>query len=295
MHKTECYVVTGVSGRTGAAAARTLIEAGERVRVVVRDASKGSLWARQGAEVAVADLTDVSALINAFSGARGAYLVSPPQYELDDLFVQSDALGMAIAEAAVTARLPKLVALSSVGADRSSGTGLIAKNRTIEQHLGRIDVPVTFLRAGYFMENWGPAASVAITQGVLPSFLAPLDRAIPMVAAADVGRVAAEALREDWLGARTITLEGPASYSPNDVAEVFAQKLGRPVRPVAVPESDWAGIMAQQGFSPAAIDGFVEMTRGLNTGHISFASDFNVDHRQGVITLDTVVAMMIKA
>ena len=35
------YVVAGVSGNTGAATARTLIEAGERVRVLVRDAAKG--------------------------------------------------------------------------------------------------------------------------------------------------------------------------------------------------------------------------------------------------------------
>ncbi|SEE53737.1 Uncharacterized conserved protein YbjT, contains NAD(P)-binding and DUF2867 domains [Rhizobiales bacterium GAS188] len=295
MHRAECYVVTGVSGRTGAAVARTLIEAGERVRVVVRDAAKGNVWARQGAQVAVADLTDVRALSDALSGARGAYLLSPQHYALDDLFARAETVAGAIAEAAVTARLPKLVALSSVGADRPDGTGWIGMNRMLEQRLGRIGLPVTFLRAGYFMENWAPMAGVAVTQGVLHSFLAPLDRAVPMVATADVGRVAAEALCEDWIGTRTITLEGPTSYSPNNVAEAFAQELGRPMLANAVPESSWAEALSHGGFSPAATAGFIEMTRALNSGHISFASDTGVDHRKGRVPLDTVVAAMAKA
>ena len=59
MSTNELYVVTGATGRTGAAAAKALLDAGNRVRVVVRDEQKGEAWARLGAEVAVADLSDV--------------------------------------------------------------------------------------------------------------------------------------------------------------------------------------------------------------------------------------------
>jgi uncharacterized protein YbjT (DUF2867 family) len=289
------YVVTGVSGRTGAAAAHSLIEAGEPVRVVVRDAAQGAAWAALGAAVAVADLTDIPALTAALSGAHGAYLLIPPGYTAADPLARGRAVADAIAEAVVAARLPKLVGLSSVGADRPDRTGLILVNRALEQILGRTGVPATFLRAAYFMENWGPVAGVAAAQGVLPSLLAPLDRAIPMVATADIGRVAAEVLREDWTGTRTIALEGPATYAPNDVAAAFARALGKPVRAIAIPEAGWAEALSHGDLSPGAVAGFVELTRGLNDGHIAFASDPAAEPRRGRVTIDTVAAALVQA
>ena len=50
------YVIAGVSGNTGSVAAAALLDAGAKVRVVVRDAAKGAPWKARGAEVAVADL-----------------------------------------------------------------------------------------------------------------------------------------------------------------------------------------------------------------------------------------------
>src|SRR5262249_5604836 len=57
-------------------------------------------------------------------------------------------------------------------------------------------------------------------KGVVPSFLQPLDRRIPMVATEDVGRVAAELLLENWNGKRIVELEEPRRLSPNDIARV---------------------------------------------------------------------------
>ena len=289
------YVVAGVSGNTGAAAARTLIEAGERVRVLVRDAAKAESWARKGAEVAVADLTDAAALTAALSGARGAYLLNPPGYAAEDPFADAAAVADAIARAAVAARLPKLAVLSSVAADRPSGAGIIATNRALERGLAGIGLPVTFIRAAYFMENWAEVAGVAAAQGVLPSFLAPLDRAIPMVATADIGRTAAEALRQDWGGQRIIALQGPESYSPDDVAAAFARALGKPVQAVAVPEAGWAEALSHGGFSARTIAGFTEMMRSLNSGEIDFGSDPSAEPRRGREPIDTVVAALVKA
>lgn len=288
------YVVAGVSGNTGAATARTLIEAGERVRVLVRDAAKAESWARQGAEVAVADLADAAALTAALSGARGAYLLNPPGTTAEDPFADAEAVAEAIARAATAARLPKLVVLSSVAADRPSGTGMIATNRTLEQRLAGIGLPVTFIRAAYFMENWAEVAGAA-AEGVLPSFLASLDRAIPMVATADIGRAAAEALREDWDGHRTIAVQGPAAWSPNDVAAAFARVLGKPVQAVAVPEAGWAEALSHAGLSARTVAGFIEMIRGINSGHIDFDSDPAVEPRRGREPIDSVVAALVKA
>lgn len=289
------FVVTGVTGRTGAVAAQALIDAGVAVRVVVRDRAKAARWAEQGAEVAVADLADSAALTRAFAGARGAYLVKPPNYALENLSEHADVTARAVADAVRAAGLPKLVLLSSVGADRPSGTGVIATNRTAEQRLAELGIPVVFLRAAYFMENWARVVEPVRTQGILPSLLVPVERAIPMVATEDIGRVAADLLREDWTGIRKIGLEGPAAYSPADVAAIFARALDRPVRPMALAPSEWAGVLAMNPFSSAAINGFIELNHGLNSGHIDFGSDDTVERRQGRVTFEQVAEELLRA
>ncbi|KLN60553.1 epimerase [Kiloniella spongiae] len=289
MTKTELYAVTGVSGRTGAAVARTLLAAGKGVRVIVRTQANGAVWANQGAEVAVANLTDITALSNALSGTEGAYIISPPQYAQDELFKQADVMAETIAEASIKARLPKLVALSSIGADKSKGIGLISMNRTLEQSLEQTGLPVTFLRAAYFMENWSPMIQSALQQGSFSSFLSPLNRKIPMIATDDIGRIAAEALNEHWEKTRVIELEGPRPYSPNDLANSLTQRLGKAVNVKAIAEADWAKALLGSGMSAAAIDGFITMTQALNSGHIGFSDKSKIDRRKGSTTIDDIV------
>ena len=284
------YAVFGVTGRTGAAAADALLRAGQPVRVVVRDPAQGRPWADRGAAIAVADLTDPVSMTGALSGVRGAYVVSPQQYGRADLFDYADLIAATTARAAAAARVPRLVALSSVGADRATGTGWIRMNRMFEQRLGESGVPAAFLRAAYFMENWTPLVGHAVRTGTLPTFLAPPERAIPMVATADVGRAAAALLQEAWTGHRIVTLAGPADYAPDDVAASVAAALGKPVDVAAVPEARWPDALADAGFSPAALAGFIEMTRGLNGPHIDIRSDPAAVEWAGTTPLERVIA-----
>lgn len=286
------YVVTGVTGRTGRVVADRLLERGEAVRVVLRDASKAKAWRERGAEVAMADLADTSAMTAAFVGATGAYLVKPPGYDREDLFEHAQATTDAVAEAARRAGVPKLVLLSSIGADRESGVGVIATNRMAEQRLSTLGIPVAFLRAAYFMENWARVIEPAKVDGVLPSLLSPTDRAIPMVATEDIGASAADIIGQSWEGIRIVDLDGPRAYSPDDVAAAFAKVLGRAVSAVAIDEAQWAGVLARQPFSRTAIEGFITMNRALNSGHIAFA-DATTEHVHGRRTIDDIIGGLL--
>ncbi|SDF33615.1 Uncharacterized conserved protein YbjT, contains NAD(P)-binding and DUF2867 domains [Massilia sp. PDC64] len=284
------YAVFGVTGRTGAAAADALLRAGQPVRVVVRDPAQGRQWAERGAEFAIADLTDADSMTRALDGVRGAYVVSPQQYDRDDLFEHADLIAATTARAAAAARVPRLVALSSVGADRESGTGWIGMNRMFEQRLGEAGVPVAFLRAAYFMENWTPMVGHAVRSSTLPTFLAPPERTIPMVATADVGSAAAALLQDEWTGHRIVTLAGPADYAPNDVAASVAATLGKRVDVAVLPEAQWPDALADARFSTAALAGFTEMTRGLNGSHIDIGSDPAAVAWKGPTPLEKVIA-----
>ncbi|MYM30177.1 NmrA family NAD(P)-binding protein [Duganella sp. CY15W] len=288
------YVVFGVTGRTGASAADALLRAGHPVRVVVRDPAKGQPWAERGAQVAVADLTDLAALTSALSQARGAYVVSPQHYQREDLFALAGLIADTTARAALAAQIPRLVALSSIGADHASGTGWIGMNRMFEQRLGDTGIPTVFLRAAYFMENWTPLVGAAIGSGTLPTFLAPSQRRLAMVATADVGSIAAALLQEESTNTSIVTLSGPEDYAPDDVAAIIAATLGKPVDVAVVPEAAWPQALAGAGFSAAALAGFIEMTRSLNSAHIDIKSDPRAVERAGTTPLKHVIAELAR-
>lgn len=288
------YLVFGVTGRTGAAAADTLLRSGLPVRVVVRDPAKGRLWAERGAEVAVADLTDLASMTQVLSQVRGAYIVCPQHYNREDLFERANLIADITARASEAAKLPRLVALSSVGADRESQTGWIQMNHLFEQRLNEAGVATVFLRAAYFMENWTPMVAQAIRSGTLPTFLAPPQQTIPMVATADVGSAAAELLQEERTGNHVVTLSGPKDYAPNDVAVTVSAVLEKQIDLAVLPETMWPDALADACFSSRALAGFTEMTRGLNSAHIDIKSDPDVIARAGTTTLERVIVDLVR-
>jgi uncharacterized protein YbjT (DUF2867 family) len=97
--------------------------------------------------------------------------------------------------------------------------------RDAEAAFTRGRAAATFVRAAYFMENWG-GSLFGVAQGVLPSFLL-ADKAIPLVATRDIGIAAARLLAEGGSGKRVIELAGPREYSPRDVAAALASPRRR--------------------------------------------------------------------
>lgn len=293
------YAVFGVTGRTGAAAADALLRAGCPVRVVVRNPAQGRPWAERGAEVALADLEDLASMTRALVRVRGAYVICPQYYGRDDLFERAGLIADTTARAAAAANVPRLVALSSVGADRATGTGWIAMNRVFEQRLGQAGmaadgIPTVFLRAAYFMENWTPMVAHAMDSGTLPTFLAPPQRRLPMVATRDVGSAAAALLQEERIETGIVTLAGPEEYAPEDVAAALSAALGKAVGVTVVPEAQWPEALAGARFSTAALAGFADMTRSLNDGHIGIGSDPAVFERAGTTPLERVIAELVR-
>jgi uncharacterized protein YbjT (DUF2867 family) len=266
------YVIAGVTGHTGKAAAEALLDAGKRVRVVVRDAKKGEAWSARGAEVAVASLDDAAALGRALEGALGAYLLLPPNGFGDTRLRERAArFRTAMVEAVIAARPKHVVFLSSIGAQHPSGTGPIAELHHVEQDLKKTGVPATFLRAGYFMENWGASVGQAVSGGSLFSALA-AGLKIPMIATQDIGRVAAELLLEPITnGTRVIELAGPADYTIEDAAAAVAHASGKPVRAAQIPVPALIDVLRGMGASDEVARTFGELNEGINVGRIAWA------------------------
>ena len=275
------YIVSGATGNTGSVVAKMLLKKGLPVRVIVRNREKGAAFEKLGAEVAVADLQNADALTKALQGGKVLYLMNPPAYQAEDQFAELEKVIEAFQTAIETSALEKIVVLSSIGAHLSSGTGNILTAYKLEQAFGNTDIQVTFVRAGSFMENWNGVLDAAKTQGVLPSFYQPLDRKIPQVAAADIGRVAAEAMQEKTTGVEIIELAGFWT-SPAEVAEALGKVLGREVKAVPVPENQWKDILKNHN-SPKNAESMAEMFVGFNSGHIKFETENQI---AGKITIE---------
>ena len=283
------YAVTGITGQIGAAVARSLLSADQPVRAVVRDKAKGVTWAALGCEVAVADLSDAKALAVAFEGTQGVFAMLPPVFDPEPGFPEARAFIEVLRAVLALAKPAKVVALSTVGADAPQPNLLNALG-LMEDALKSLPVPVTFLRAAWFMENaaWDIAAA---RDGVIQSYLQPLDRAVPMIATDDVGRTAATLLLEQWQGQRVVELEGPRRVSPNALAEAFAKALGRAVRAEAVPRDRWEPIFRGQGMKNPVPR--MQMIDGFSAGWIDFANR-GANARKGAIDIDQAIATLIQ-
>ncbi|WP_153773661.1 NmrA family NAD(P)-binding protein [Pseudomonas sp. MNR3A] len=281
------YVITGITGQVASALARNLLAAGKEVRAVVRDAAKGETWQAQGCSVAVADMRDRVALTRAFQGATAVFVLLPPNFDPRPDFPETRAI-LANLHAALLASQPeRVVCLSTVGA-QASHPNLLSQLGEMEHVLGQLPMPITFLRAAWFMENSLWDIAPAREHGVLYSFLQPLDKPVHMVATADVGRVAAQLLQEPWEGVRVVELTGPQAISPLQLAATLGQVLGREVKAQAVPRDSWEALFLEQGMENPVPR--MQMLDGFNAGWI----DFEGTPRQARTDLQTVLAGLVE-
>jgi uncharacterized protein YbjT (DUF2867 family) len=283
------YAITGITGKVGGAVARTLLAAGQTVRAVVRDPSRAHEWAELGCEIVKADMSDAASLAAAFTGARGVFILPPSDFDPMPGFPEARAVIDAVSTALQAARPEKVVCLSTIGA-QARETNLLTQRTLMEQALRDLPMPVTFLRPGWFMENAAWDVATARDQGMIASFLQPLDKAVPMVATADVGRVAAQLLQQSWSGVRVVELEGPQHVTPIEIAETFARILGRAVVAEVVQRDTWEALFRSQGMKEPMPR--IRMLDGFNEGWIAFEGE-EADIVKGEVELETVLRTLV--
>ncbi|MBP6835520.1 MAG: NmrA family NAD(P)-binding protein [Deltaproteobacteria bacterium] len=288
------FVVAGVSGNTGSVVAETLLAQGSAVRVVVRDASKGAAWKARGAEVAVADVADAKALGEALKGAAGAYLLVPPfGWGAADPVAEQSTKVAGIVEAVRAAKPAHVVLLSSIGAQHAKGTGPIASLHVLEEKLRETGVAATFLRAAYFMENWGGSLAGALEGGAVYNGLSAAKK-FPQIATRDIGTTAARLLVEPVAsGVRVVELSGPEEYSFDDAAAAIGKIAGREVKAVQVPIAGMEGALQGMGASAAVAGLYGEMTDGVNRDHVAWEGGSAIAVR-GPTTLEAVLRGLLK-
>jgi uncharacterized protein YbjT (DUF2867 family) len=171
-------------------------------------------------------MEDAGELAAAFKDVEGVFILPPSDFDPLPGYPEARRVIDAIVSALSKVRPRKVICLSTIGAD-APHDNLLTQRTMLEEALRNIGLPVTFLRAAWFTDNAAWDVASARDEGVLHSFLQPADKAFPMVASGDVGRLAADLIRQGWNGTRVVELEGPARVTPTALADAFATALGR--------------------------------------------------------------------
>src|SRR5580658_9705627 len=264
------YVIVGASGNTGRIVAKNLLEHGQKVRVVGRNAAHLQPLAAAGAEIFIGDVTDAGSLARAFQHAESAYVMIPPNPTSNDFRGFQETVSDAIAAAVKNAGLSNVVSLSSFGADKAAGTGPVVGLHNLEQKLNQIEgANVLHLRAGYFMENALPQVGAIRMMG---SAVGPgrADLKLPMIATRDIGAAAADALlRRDFRGKQTRELQGERDVDYTEAAAIIGKAVGKPdLRYIHAADDQVRAALVQTGMSDNFAGLILEMAGALNRGHM---------------------------
>src|SRR6195952_3881755 len=212
-------VVTAAAGQTGTAVVRALRGRELPVRAVVgSDRPRPELTAL-GAEVAVADLRQASAMVPLLHDADALYVIWP------NFDPGEDAGAPALFAAAELAAVGRVVYHSVLRPQARSMPHHAAKEQ-VEELLDRSAPAWRVLQPGAYADNLDRQFAEAARTGCLRSPWG-LERAQSFVDLRDVAEVAAVLLTEDGLDGGTFEAAGPEPLTAVDVAARFAAALGR--------------------------------------------------------------------
>lgn len=262
--------VMGATGHTGKKITEALLNAGEKIRALGRSESKLAELKSAGAEVLTGNATDAAFLAKAFRGADAAYTLLPTDRRSPDYRAEQNQQGEAIVKAIRESGVRYVVALSSLGADLSEGTGLIAGLHAQEERLKRLEnANVLLLRPVSFFENFYDTLEPIKHQGINGDSVAP-DLPVPMIASRDIADVAAKALKaRDWKGVVVRELLGPRDLTYAEATHILGECIGKPdLRFVQFSYADTARALVEAGLSESFAGLYVEMTRAFNEGKI---------------------------
>ncbi|MGW6143277.1 SDR family oxidoreductase [Streptomyces sp. NPDC055140] len=183
-------VVTGATGHLGRLVIDGLLAAGvpaERIAAVVRDKEKGAGLAARGVELRIADYNAPETLTGAFAAGDRVLLISGS--EVGQRVPQHRAVIDAAKGAGVA-----LLAYTSILGGPDADFELAAEHKVTEQAILDSGLPYTFLRNGWYHENYTERLAPVLEHGAV-------------VASAGEGRIAS-ASRADYAAAAVAVLTG---------------------------------------------------------------------------------------
>lgn len=274
------YLITGASGNTGKRIALNLLRANQQVIAVSRNAEHIQELIQHGAIPAIGDLRDSEFMTNQLKKAKAAYLLIPPNFQVDDFrayqFETADSLSKAVKESGIK----HVVMLSSVGAHLNADSGVILGLHYFEQQLKSIEGLNTIaLRAGFFMQNFLNNIGLIKNMNIHGGF--PIEGQIRfgMIHVNDIADAAtSHLLALNFSGFSFQNLTGERELSLAEATAVLGKAIGKPELPwVTFSYEDAKNGMVGAGIPENLANLYVDFSKAINDGRLltDFQSDLN--------------------
>jgi uncharacterized protein YbjT (DUF2867 family) len=242
-------LVTGATGKTGRVVVSEMLNAGYPVRALVhRDDDRSARLAAQGADIAVADLSDAERIADALHDVQRAYYCPP----FDPYMVQG---ALAFAVAARDSRLEHIVGLTQWLASPSHPALTTRQLWLVDRLFSMLPgIAHTIVRPGFFADAYLAPIASAANLGLFPWIYGDSRNAPP--SNEDIARVAAAALMDPARHAgKVYRPTGPELLGAQDMASAIGRAVGRSVRVVPAPTGLYMKAMRMYGFPIDSISG----------------------------------------
>lgn len=251
-------LVTGATGRIGGEVVRGLHRLDVPVRALVHTPEKAASIALPGVEIVNGDFANPDDMKSMVRGIDKVFLLSPSgpdQPELEGHLV----------DAAVAGGVRHIVKLSVLGATSLTTIALNRWHWESEHHIEETNIPYTFLRPHFFMQNCLMFAPTIAAEG---RFYAPLTGAkMAMVDLRDIASVAVAVLTNVGHEYRAYDITGATAITYDDIAAALTGVLAKPVRYVNVPLEAARDALLDTGAAEWLADDMVEYFRFFNEGY----------------------------
>ncbi|MFI1149202.1 SDR family oxidoreductase [Streptomyces sp. NPDC020817] len=252
-------VVTGATGALGRLVVEELLKQvpAERVAVVVRSEEKAADLAARGVEVRVADYDLPETLAGAFRSGDRVLLISGN--EVGRRVPQH----LAVIAAAQTAGVAQLAYTGILGGPEAD-FDLAAEHKVTEQAILDSGLPHTFLRNGWYHENYTGHLGTVLEHGAVVGSAG--GGRIASAARADYAAAAAAVLTGEGHLNRVYELSGDSAWSLAEYAAEVAAQTGRQVAYSEVPAEAHLSILTgagvPEGFAAILVDVDAAISRG---------------------------------
>jgi uncharacterized protein YbjT (DUF2867 family) len=263
-------VITTPTGSIGRRTLEHVLESGEPVRVIARDASRLPENTRDRVDVVKGSHGDRDVVDQAFAGADAVFWLVPPNPRATSAEAAYADFTRPAAQALKRHGVKRVVGISALGRGSAcdANAGLVTASLAMDDLIGATGVSYRALAMPSFMDNLLRQVESIKNQGV---FSLPIrgDQKLPSVATRDIAATAARLLLDAlWSGVETVPVLGPEDLSYEDMARVMSDVLGKPVRFQPIPGEAFKARLLERGMSEAMaqanLDMWVAKSQGLD-------------------------------
>ncbi|SEA01864.1 Uncharacterized conserved protein YbjT, contains NAD(P)-binding and DUF2867 domains [Arachidicoccus rhizosphaerae] len=265
-------ILTGSLGHITRPLATSLIKQQQEVTIISSNPEKQNQIESIGATAALGKIEDLEFLTRTFTGADILYaMVAMPGFKLskDELLDRTRQIATNYITAIQRTGIKKVVFLSTVGADKASGNGILEYGYLIEQiyHQLPFDVDFKIMRPVGFYYNLLGFIPLIKEKGIIASNYGGETKK-PWVSPYDIADTVASALLSPFAG-RTVQYIASEEISCQQIADMLGAAIGVPdLKWITIPDEQMVQNLTQNGLPESIARGFTEMQSSMREGRM---------------------------